>query len=95
MVFVVSVNYLVELEKIEPLIAAHREFLDKYYAQGIFLLSGPRVPRDGGLIMANCESKQRLLGILEQDPFKLEGVAEYLVVEFLPNKACSELQHLI
>jgi len=38
--FVVSLTYQKPMEEIETHIAAHREFLDRNYARGIFLASG-------------------------------------------------------
>jgi len=46
--FVLMVNYAKPLAEIDKHQEAHRRFLDEGYAGGIFLASGPRVPRTGG-----------------------------------------------
>lgn len=84
--FVVLLTYKKSLEDVEKYLAEHVEFLDAQYAAGVFIASGRRVPRTGGVILASSVDKARLEAILARDPFKREGIAEYEVVEFLPSK---------
>ena len=49
--FVVSIEYKVEFEKIDPLIDEHFDFLNKYYEKGLFVVSGRKEPRTGGIII--------------------------------------------
>lgn len=46
--FVLILTYKAPIEKVIELLEAHCCYLDKYYAAGIFLASGPQVPRTGG-----------------------------------------------
>jgi uncharacterized protein YciI len=50
--FVIELTYRVDLAEIDAHVAAHVIFLKKYYASGNFLVSGRKVPRDGGIIVA-------------------------------------------
>ena len=50
--FVIELTYKVDLAEIDARMAAHVIFLKKYYASGNFLVSGRKVPRDGGIILA-------------------------------------------
>ena len=43
--FVLILTYKAPIEKVIELLEAHCCYLDKYYAAGIFLASGPQVPR--------------------------------------------------
>lgn len=45
--FVLILTYKAPIEKVLELLDAHRCYLDKYYATGNFLASGPQVPREG------------------------------------------------
>ena len=72
----------------------HLAYLDSYYDQGTFLLSGPQEPRDGGIIFAKASSKATLETILAQDPFAIHGLADYSVFAFVPNKCCALTQDL-
>ena len=93
--FVVLLTYTQPLAAVDALVPAHREFLQRMYQAGVFLLSGRKEPRDGGVILANAKSGQELKSILEQDPFHVHGVASYQVIEFLPTMAAPALQSLI
>ncbi len=93
--YIVSVNYKVDLSAIDPFRALHMEFLDKYYEKGCFIASGPRVPRTGGVIIANAESLEALNNILLEDPFYTEGLADYDIVEFNPNKYAKDFEVFI
>lgn len=83
--FVVDLRYLVPFDQVEPVVAAHMAFVKAQYDAGVFLLSGPKVPRTGGIVLALAESKAALEAILAADPFLTEGVAECLLTEFRPT----------
>ena len=93
--FVVLLTYTQPLDAVDALVPAHREFLQRMYAAGVFLLSGRKEPRDGGVILAQAASRQELESTLAQDPFHLHGVASYQVIEFLPTMAAPGLQSLV
>ena len=43
--FIVLLTYKLPLAEVERHLAAHREYLDRQYAAGTFLCSGPQNPR--------------------------------------------------
>ena len=59
--FVIELIYKADLEEIDAHMAAHVRFLKKYYASGHFLVSGRKIPRDGGIILAVGESREELI----------------------------------
>ncbi|MCJ8301020.1 MAG: YciI family protein [Pseudomonadales bacterium] len=71
---------------------AHVIYLQKFYAQKIFLFSGRKVPRTGGVIMANCANRQQLQKIIEQDPFYLAAVARFKITEMIPTMTAENLE---
>ena len=83
--FIVILKYIVPLEEVDLHRAAHLEYLKGCYAEGVFLGSGPQVPRFGGVIIAKSESRKFLYEILAKDPFHQHLCAEYQVHEFMPN----------
>jgi len=93
--FVVLLTHTQPLATVDALISAHREFLQRMYQAGTFLLSGRKEPRDGGVILANAVSVQALKSALAQDPFHIHGVASYQIIEFLPTMAAPALQSLV
>lgn len=92
--FVVTLTYTAALEKVDALLPAHVEYLKRQYAEGVFLVSGRRIPRTGGVILAAAADRCALDAVLAEDPFAQEGVADYDVVEFTPTMTCPELEFL-
>ncbi|MCP3979157.1 MAG: GTP cyclohydrolase [bacterium] len=80
--FVVLIKYTAELDEIDRLMRDHVAFLHECYRAGVFLTSGRRVPRTGGVILARAESREDLDEVLRHDPFVVEGAATYEIVEF-------------
>lgn len=92
--FVVSLNYVCELSEIEKHLADHIDYLDENYAQGVFLASGRKEPRTGGVILAQMESRAELEKVLAKDPFKINKLSNYEVIEFIPSKTSEALSFL-
>jgi len=84
-VFIVSLTYKVELEKVDQYIEPHVAYLEKYYSLGKFIASGRKVPRTGGIILANVSNRETLDAMLSEDPFHIAGLANYEVTEFIPT----------
>jgi uncharacterized protein YciI len=93
--FIVSLTYICEMSKIEQHLAAHIDYLDQQYANGVFLASGRKVPRTGGVILATARSRGELEAILAKDPFNSHKLANYEITEFVPSKTAPELSHLL
>ena len=93
--FVVLLTYAQPLTAVDAQLAAHREYLQRQYAAGVFLLSGPKQPRDGGVILARAASVDALRAILAEDPFAVHGVATYEVLQFMPTMSAQGLQSLL
>ncbi len=80
--FVVLLTYKKPLEEIEKHLIEHRAFLDQGYSKDFFLASGPMNPRTGGVIISQLENRDQLESILKQDPFFVQGLADYNFIEF-------------
>ena len=93
--FIVNITYKVPLEDVDQHLEAHIAFLNRQYELGTFLASGRKVPRTGGIILAKAENRNALLEVLEADPFKSEGLADYEVIEFVPSKTAPGLESLL
>jgi uncharacterized protein YciI len=52
--FLIIVDYKKPLEEVERYLAEHRAFLDRYFAQGKLLCTGPQNPRTGGVIVSKA-----------------------------------------
>ena len=92
--FVILLTYTQPIEKIDACLVEHRQFLDRHYASGHLIASGPQVPRTGGVILARGLSRSDLEALLAQDPFQREQVATYEIIEFEPVKKAAGLENL-
>lgn len=93
--YIISLTYKVPLENIDQYLESHVAYLNEKYEAGIFMMSGRKVPRTGGVILAKAENKKELLKIVEEDPFHINQLADYTVTEFIPSKTSKELQFLM
>jgi uncharacterized protein YciI len=84
--FIISLTYKTSLENVERYIPEHNLFLQKYYDSGLFITSGRKEPRTGGIIIANTFSKQETQKIVSEDPFHVHQIADYEIIEFIPSK---------
>jgi uncharacterized protein YciI len=93
--FVIELNYKVDLTVIDAHMAAHVRFLKKYYAAGNFLVSGRKIPRDGGIILAVGKDRKQIEAIVQEDPFYAHGLAEFRVIEFRASQRAPDIQERI
>ncbi len=89
--FVLELTYTAPLDAVDAVLPAHVAWLDEHYAHGVFLASGRKDPRDGGIILAVADSRARIEEITAADPFVTAGVCSYRVTEFLATKTVPEL----
>jgi uncharacterized protein YciI len=93
--FVIELTYTATLAEIDAHMAAHVKFLKKYYAAGKFLVSGRKIPRDGGIIMAVADSRTEIEAIVKEDPFYTNGLADFRIIEFRASQRANDIQKLI
>jgi len=91
-VYVLIVEYLVPLERIDELRPAHLEYLHRHYADGTFLVSGRQDPPAGGLIVAADVDRDRLDAITATDPYVTEGAARYRILRFNATQVADGLR---
>jgi uncharacterized protein YciI len=90
--FVIELIYKAELALIDAHMAAHMKFLKKYYASGHFLVSGRKIPRDGGIIVAVGKSRDEIERIAREDPFCARGLADARIIEFRASQRADDIQ---
>jgi len=93
--FIVELTYKADLAEIDAHMGAHVVFLKKYYASGNFLVSGRKIPRDGGIILAVGTSRQQIEAIVEEDPFYQHGLADFRIIEFRASQRANDIQKRI
>jgi uncharacterized protein YciI len=90
--FVIELIYAAPLDEIDAHMAAHVRFLKTHYASGLFLVSGRKIPRDGGVILAVGESKAQIDAIVRTDPFVARGLADFRIIEFRASQKAKDIQ---
>ncbi|WP_313528172.1 YciI family protein [Anaerotignum sp.] len=84
--FLVILSYKKTIEHIEKALSDHILFLDKYYENKKFIVSGRRNPRVGGVILVNSNSTDEVMSIIQEDPFNQNDLVDYEIIEFIPTK---------
>ena len=90
--FIIELNYKAALQQIDAHMKPHMAFLNKHYASGHFLVSGRRIPRDGGIILAVGKSREEIEAIAAQDPFCQKGLADFRVIEFRVSQRAGDVE---
>lgn len=90
--FIFSLTYVKPLSEVERFLPAHIQFLDEHYKKNLFMCSGRKIPRTGGVILCNCADIVEARSIMEKDPFYKEGIAQYDIIEFVPSKSSEAFQ---
>lgn len=84
--FIVLVHYKKPLEIIDQYLVSHRNHLDQGYQNNLLIASGPRSPRTGGILLSQSSDRFQLESFLHADPFYVNGLADYEIIEFEPVK---------
>lgn len=92
--FIISLTYQKSLDKVDTHLNAHIEFLKDAYAKGIFLASGRKNPRTGGIILALATNRAEIESIIALDPFYIHDVATYEITDFTPTMTSPKLSFL-
>ena len=78
--FILSLTYIAPLEDADKHMETHMAWVKAGYEQGLFLASGRKVPRTGGVILARGD-RAVLEAMCAEDPFTVHGIAEYEITE--------------
>ncbi|HKS03079.1 MAG TPA: YciI family protein [Arthrobacter sp.] len=92
--YVVSLTYKVAQEIVDQHVDAHMDWVNDAFDQGIFIASGRKVPRTGGVLLSNAD-RLTLDESLAKDPFNVHGVADFDVVEFAVTRAAPGFENLL
>ena len=90
--FVIELIYKAPLAEIDAAMTAHVRFLKKHYAAGSFLVSGRKIPRDGGVILAAGDSREQIEAIMREDPFCARGLADVRIVQFRASQRARDIE---
>lgn len=84
--FIVLISYQKALSEVDKYLTAHRDFLSGGYEKNYLVCSGPQNPRSGGVIISQLNDRKQLEDFLKNDPFLINKIASYEIIEFTPVK---------
>lgn len=84
--FLIELTYKKDLDQVDQHLKEHVEFLDRNYAKGNLIFSGRKNPRDGGILLSGLETRTLVEGMIAEDPFYREKIADFRIIEFSPTK---------
>ena len=93
--FIIELTYTAPLSQIDAAMKSHMRFVNAQYAAGRFLISGRKIPRDGGIILAVGASREQIQTIIEEDPFHARGLADFRIIEFRASQRADDIDQRI
>jgi uncharacterized protein YciI len=94
-VFVLLLTYVKPLPEVDALMREHVAWLKEHYAAGRFVVSGRRIPRTGGVILARGDDRAEIEALAATDPFVRGGVATCEVVQFRASQTAPGFDALV
>lgn len=79
---IIELTYKKSLEYVDKYLDAHKQFLKVGYDQHCFLASGPKTPRNGGVILSTFTDLTTCQAFMKQDPFAQQDIAIYHFIQF-------------
>jgi uncharacterized protein YciI len=93
--FVLLLTYIKPLPEVDALMRKHMAWLDEQYAAGRFVVSGRRIPRTGGVILARGDDRAEIEALAATDPFVSGGVATVAVIQFRASQTAEGFAALL
>ena len=93
--FILLLTYTKPLPEVDALISDHMAWLNEHYETGRFLVSGRRIPRTGGVIIARGVDRDEIEDLATSDPFVSRGVATVEVIGFQALRAAPGFDALL
>lgn len=91
--FILSLTYVKPTEEADRLMQPHIDWLNEGYESGMFIASGRKNPRTGGVVLAQGE-RSAVEAFVAKDPFSTEGVAAYEITEVAISRTAAGLEGL-
>lgn len=84
--FLAISKYIKPAEEREKHLTEHRAFLDKCIEKNVLVIAGRINPPTGGVILFNVDTEEEARTILREDPFAINKIAEYEIIELVVGK---------
>jgi len=93
--YVIFLRFSAGRDQAGRLMQAHKEWLQRGFDEGVFLMAGSIQPQAGGMILASGVALAQLEDRVSNDPFVMEDVVQAEIVAVTPSKADPRLAFLL
>jgi len=93
--FVVLLEFSYNRAQVGEFMSAHKDWLQRGFDDGVFVLAGSFQPNRGGAILAHGASLDDLQARVNDDPFVANGVVSAEILEISASRADERLQFLL
>ncbi len=93
--FIVLLRFSANKDQAGQFTDGHKDWIDRGFADGVFLMVGSLQPSSGGGILAHNTTLQDLERRVGADPFVAENVVDAEIIELSPAKADERLGFLV
>jgi uncharacterized protein YciI len=92
--FIVLLRFSEDRGRAAQLMEDHRQWIERGFADGVFILTGSLAAAGGGAILAHDTSRPDLEDRVKRDPFVAEGVVAAEILEVTPSRVDDRLGFL-
>ncbi len=92
--FIVLLKFSGNKDQAGQFMAGHKEWIERGFDDGVFLLAGGLQPGLGGGIVAHNTSLPDLQGRVNDDPFVAENIVSAEILEIAPSRTDERLDFL-
>jgi len=93
--FVVILKFSENKGRAGEFMDGHKDWLQRGFDDGVFLLAGSLLPGLGGAILADGIKPGALRALVDADPFVAENVVSAEIIEIKPSRADDRLAFLL
>ena len=79
-------TYRAPLDQVDQARAAHLAFVGELERAGVVVSAGRQDPPVGGILLLDVESEARAHELLADDPYVIQGLAEYTATGWQPTR---------
>lgn len=93
--FIIILRFADNKSRASEFMEGHNQWIQKGFAEGIFLMVGSLQPSLGGSVIAHGLSREALEARVGEDPFVAENIVTAEILEIEPSKADERLSFLL
>ena len=93
--FIVLLKFSDNKDQVGQFMEGHKEWIQRGFDDGVFLLAGSLQPKLGGALVAHNTSLPDLQSRVNSDPFMAENVVTAEILEIDPARADARLSFLL